>query len=435
MERRSGLWIASTPARLWRVQGRPIAATRIANVNLRLDETLDQLWEGFGGGVSERGWEALALLKGSDRSRAYHALFNHEEGCRFHYGRIPVGASNLALDAYSLNDAPGDLSMKQFSVARDRKRLIPFLRIPLERIPKFKIVACPWSPPDWMKASPAADRGRLAWNPVMLESYALYLARFVEEYRSEKIRIDHLLIQNEPTAGGRQSGCFWTGAQLRDFIRNMLGPMFVKRRITTRLWLGALDSSSYSDTALTVLSDPIALQFLSGVACQHGARDMLPRIRRAFPDILLMQSDCGEGDGRNAWEQAHGVFNVVQRAITSGAGICLYDNMVFPEGGRNREGLGMNSLITVNPEKRTFALTPDYHVFRHFSCLTDRYAVRLGLSGDWADRAVAFFNEQDESRVLVVHNPDTKLQRVVLDDHGRRLIMVLQPQSFNTVVL
>ena len=95
----------------------------------------------------------------------------------------------------------------------------------------------------------------------------------------------------------------------------------------------------------------------------------------------------------------------------------------------------MNSLITVNPEKRTFALTPDHHVFRHFSCLTDRYAVRLGLSGDWADRAVAFFNEQDESRVLVVHNPDTKLQRVVLDDHGRRLIMVLQPQSFNTVVL
>ena len=431
MERRSGIWIASTPARPWVQQGRPIAATRKADVNLRLDGNAYQLWEGFGGGVSERGWEALAGLKGGDRTRALHALFNSEEGCNFHYGRMPVGASNLALDTYSLNDTPGDFLMKHFSVARDRERLIPFMRVPLDRIRKFKVVACPWSPPDWMKE----QGGGIAWNPVMLEAYALYLARYVEACQREGIPISHLLVQNEPSAEARKPGCLWTGGQLRDFIRNTLGPTFVKRRLSTRLWLGPLDSARYEEYALTVLSDPMAMQFLAGVACQHGARDCLARIRRAFPDILMMQSDCGEGGGGNTWEQAHDTFAVVQQAIASGACICLYDNLVFSKDGRDSEGRGRNSLISVNPEARTVALMPDYYVFRHFSCLTDRYAVRLGLEGDWSDRAVAFYNENDESRILVVHNPDEAIQRVVLEDHERRLVMVLQPQSFNTVVL
>ena len=80
-------------------------------------------------------------------------------------------------------------------------------------------------------------------------------------------------------------------------------------------------------------------------------------------------------------------------------------------------------------------MTPDYHVFRHFSFLTDRWAIRMGVAGEWADRAVVFYNDDDESRVLIIHNPDEQSRRVVLEDRGRRLTMALQPLSFNTVVL
>jgi glucosylceramidase len=411
-------------------------ATRKAEVSLRLEGGMDQLWEGFGGGLSEMGWAALQAIRGGGRNRAVNVLFNPEEGCRFHYGRISVGASNLAHSPYSLNDTPGDLLMRQFSVARDEDAVLPYLRLPLERIRKFKVVACPWSPPEWMKKGGAGGgAGKLAWNPRMLEAYALYLARFVEGYRGAGIRVDHLLVQNDPASAERVPGCLWSGAQLRDFIRTYLGPMFHKRRISTRLWLGPLDSVHYADQALPVLSDPLAMQFVAGLAYQHDAEAMLVRVRRAFPETLLMQSDCGGGDGRNTWEQAHETFSVVQQAISHGACICLYENLVFMAGGRDLEGKGRNSLIVVDPATRVGALTPDYHVFRHFSCLVDRYAVRLGVTGAWAERAVAFYNENDESRVLVIQNPEREFRRVVLEDGDRLLALPLPPESFNTIVL
>ncbi len=396
---------------------------------------MGQLWEGFGGGFSERGWEALAALRPGERKRAVHTLFNHEEGCRFHYGRIPVAASNLAVNPYSHNDTCGDLLMRHFSVERDRDRLLPFVRIPLERIRKFKVVACPWSPPEWMKESGAGGVGRIAWIPETLEAYSLYLARFIQDYRKEGILVDHLLVQNDPASNERRPGCVWTGAQLRDFIRAYLGPMFQKRRISTRLWLGPLDSIHYADQALTVLSDPLAMQFLSGLATQHEARDMLIRVRRAFPELPLMQSDCGGGDGGNTWAQAHETFSVIQQAISSGACLCVYENLIFPDGGRDLEGNGRNSLVVVDPVTRTCSLTPDYHVFRHFSCLVERYAIRMELTGEWASRAVVFYNEDDESRVLVIQNPEPEFRRVVLEDGGRMLAFPLQPESFNTIVL
>ena len=429
------MWIASTPARPWVQQGRPVAATRKADINLHLDGSLLQLWEGFGGGMSELGWEAMALLRGVDRLRVLQALFNHDDGCRFHYARTPIGASNLAVGPYSLNDHSGDLPMKQFSVARDQQRLIPFLRYPLERIRKFKVVACPWSPPAWMKEPPEGRAGRIVWNPVMLEAYALYLARYIEEYRSAGIPVDHLMVQNEPGEVGRQPGCLWTGAHLRDFIRNYLGPTLNKRRITAKLWLGALGSAGYEEGALTILSDPLVRPMLHGVACQRGARELLPRIQRAFADIPLMQSDCGEGTGENSWEQGHATFSAILQALSCGACLCLYENMVFLSGGRDAEGQGRNSLVAVDGASKSYTLTPDYHVLRHFSALTDRWAVRLGLTGEWADRAAAFYNENDESRVLVIHNPEPESRRVFLDDRGRRQVMVLPANSFNTLVL
>jgi len=430
MERRSGLWIASTPQRVWGVQRRPIT-TRRSDINLQFDGNLYQLWEGFGGGVSEMGWEALGFLKGSERVRALLALFGHDEGLRFHYGLLPVGASNAALEVYSHDDGPADSRMKRFDATRDRASLIPFLRIPLDRTRHFKTVACPWSPPAWMKQ----QDGCISWEPVILQAYAAYLAKFVEDYRRQGITINHLLVQNEPGSMDRTPGCRWTGAQLRDFIRDYLGPKFVQRRLSAKVWLGVIESATYEDPVLTVMSDRLATKFVAGVACRRAGRGTLARIRRAFPEIPLMLADGNEGDGGNSWVQAHETFRAIQQAIAAGVSVCLYDNMVFPSGGIDLEGRGRNSLVVADALSQTYFLTPDYHVLRHFSCLTDRHSVRLGLTGEWADRATVFFNEDDESRVLVVHNPERVARRVVLEDRDRLLAMELQPQSFNTLVL
>ena len=83
--------------------------------------------EGFGGCFNEIGWRALLRLDEVDRDRVMRALFDEKEGLGLNFGRVPIGAEwHFMLSPYSLDDVPGDLEMKQFSIERDRHMLIPF---------------------------------------------------------------------------------------------------------------------------------------------------------------------------------------------------------------------------------------------------------------------------------------------------------------------
>lgn len=72
------------------------------------------------------------------------ALFG-DEGCAFNLGRVPIGASDFALDGYSLDDTPGDLELKDFSIARDQKLLIPFIKAAMKVRPELRCWGSPWS--------------------------------------------------------------------------------------------------------------------------------------------------------------------------------------------------------------------------------------------------------------------------------------------------
>ena len=89
---------------------------------------------GFGGAFNEIGWEALSHMDDSKKAGVMGALFG-AEGCNLSMGRTPMGASDFALDAYSLDDEENDFEMNHFSVERDRKMLIPYIREALQTKP------------------------------------------------------------------------------------------------------------------------------------------------------------------------------------------------------------------------------------------------------------------------------------------------------------
>lgn len=92
----------------------------------------------------------------------------------------PIGASDYAIDRYTLSEQPDDYAMAAFSIERDRQRLIPFIQAALAVGPQLRLRASPWTPPAWMKDNGSTDGGRIRDQPEVLEAYALYLARFVE---------------------------------------------------------------------------------------------------------------------------------------------------------------------------------------------------------------------------------------------------------------
>ena len=70
------------------------------------------------------GRSAGPLVRAAERQRAFELLFGTGEGARFVHGRIPIGASDYAMDRYTLSERPDDFTMASFSIARDEQRLV-----------------------------------------------------------------------------------------------------------------------------------------------------------------------------------------------------------------------------------------------------------------------------------------------------------------------
>ncbi len=137
------------PWRLAAVADDGLAAEAAVTVDVA---RVDQEIMGFGTAVSELSWKSLSLLSECERGKVLDELFSPSGG-NFTVVRTPIGASDFALDYYSYDDHPGDFGMEKFSIERDERSLLPFLREIVKRVPSdtLKTWASPWCPPKWMK--------------------------------------------------------------------------------------------------------------------------------------------------------------------------------------------------------------------------------------------------------------------------------------------
>lgn len=89
---------------------------------------------GFGGCFNEIGGAVLQKLSEEKRQKVIRLLYG-QEGCSFTMGRLPIGASDYALSWYSYDETDGDYDLNDFSIERDRKYLLPYLKSALTLCP------------------------------------------------------------------------------------------------------------------------------------------------------------------------------------------------------------------------------------------------------------------------------------------------------------
>jgi glucosylceramidase len=390
-----------------------------------------QIWEGFGGCFNELGWIALSRLPAARRQTVIEALFHPHTGCRFNFGRLPIGASDYAAAWYSHDEIPGDRAMKHFSIARDHQYLIPYIRSALALRPDLTLFASPWSPPTWMKSPPVYNYGTLIWTPANLKAYALYFVKFVQAYQKAGITIRQIHPQNEPVADQKFPSCLWTGEQLREFIVRYLGPAFRQHGLDTEIWLGTLNTDDYDGFPLTVLRDPRAHREIAGISFQWAGRNAIQRTHAAWPEKRLMQSENECGDGRNSWDYAGYIFNLIRHYLCNGANSYIYWNMVLDKGGRSTWGWLQNSMITIDGARVIY--NPEFYVLRHFARAIAPGARRLETGGAGSGNAVAFVNP-DGSRVAVIRNPLAEPVPLDLSVESHHFQALLAPESINTLV-
>jgi glucosylceramidase len=445
-------WISSTDKQRWRIEESLSFSevTGTTNVITIVESQPMQVIDGFGGCFNELGWDALSLLDTAMTDSLVSLFFGPASDLKFTLGRVPIGANDYARDWYSLDDTPGDFSMQNFNIVRDKKSIIPYILKALSHEQKLKVWGSPWCPPAWMKTNnhyackmgevndlccPDKEGKEGVTQFIMqtryLDAYALYFSKFIRAYRDAGVPVYAVHVQNEPNSCQNFPSCIWKASDLGIFIGQYLGPRLLKDVPDAEIWYGTIERP-YIENIDTVLRDPDAKKYVKGLGFQWAGKDAIGRAHGKFPAVSLMETESECGDGSNDWKAAEYTFSLIRHYFENGANAYMYWNMVLDETGKSQWGWKQNSLITIDRKTLNITLNPEYYLFKHVSHFVEPGARWLNTQGNRQD-VIAFVNPDGRVNVLVLNQSEREDEVVISTPRGNFKVS-LKPRSFNTFV-
>ncbi|MBO7608598.1 MAG: glycoside hydrolase family 30 protein [Muribaculaceae bacterium] len=409
----------------------------------------EQKMLGFGGCFGELGWDALKPLNNRERIQVLNQLFNTTEGANLNFCRTPIGANDFARDYYSLNDYDGDFAMKHFSVNRDKKGLIPYIKAALEVNPNLRLWACPWTPPTWMKINhhyatkagngngyPGSEmvqgQDQFIMQDNYLAAYASYFSKYLTAYSKEGININMIMFQNEPYTINIWPNCSWSAQGSARFIGSFLGPMLKREHKNVELWHGTMNTD-HEQEVLQVIDDATAGKYITGAGFQWEGKDIVGKIHRLHPDMPLMCTENECGDGSNDWASAERTFDSMKHYIDNGASSYMYFNMVLKLNGTSSWGWKQNSLVVVDTHTHQVTYTPEYYLMKHMSRYLQAGSYKLKTMGN--DQGMLAFRNPDGSTIVIVANKRHHDRDISIALNDNVIKVKLQAKSFNTFII
>lgn len=437
-------WKCTTPAAPWRdCASLSLTPGAAGNADIDIDSS-DLLQEvvGFGGAFNEKGWVALSVLPPEERDAVIKEMFDPIEGAKYNLCRVPIGASDYAVSRYTLDETAGDYETNDFSIKRDREKLIPYIMAAMAYRPDLKVWGSAWTPPTWMKANGAFDGGNMKDDPETYRAYALYLARFVEAYQAEGIDLFAVAVQNEPMIETHYPSCLWDPAQFGTFIRDYMGPLFEERAVQAAIMLGTIQEGDFWAFP-NILSDPDVNQYVSIVGFQWSGVSAVPMTRREFPDKMIYQTEteCGNLFWRsgynpdrppNDWSYGIYTWDKIKEYFDAGVNAYLLWNMILDEEGKNidaEQPWPQNAAVTVDRDTGTVTYTPMFYAFKHFTYFVESGARYVTID---KNNAAAFLNP-DGTLIIELQNTQMKARTITINIDGNTLTLDIPGMSWNTL--
>ena len=441
-----------------------------------------QNWIGWGGTFNERGWVALMALDQTKRDEVMKKLFSKVDGAGITWGRIPIGASDYAMDRYTLCDAPCSVDNIEttFSIERDldpAQGLIPYIKAAQAVVTAEKAVykgisdtifwGSPWTPPPWMKSNNDYDKGVMKNEPAVLEAYAKYLVLWAQKYGEQGIPIDHIYPQNEPGWAQAYPSCAWgpytdngaddssTTAFLGNFVADQLVPALSAAGLSTGVWFGTFSNDMWFSQYWGSLADKSKVR---GVGLQWETVNSIATPIAAGVTVMQSEHRCGNypwvtganngttstassaeaADKTTFWaDYAPNNYNygiesweLLTQWIKAGANGYSAWNMVLDRDGKNLDiarPWPQNAMISFEANGDV-KYTPYYYVFRHLSQFVEAGGKRITATGG---DALAFQNP-DGSIVTVLYNSGAATQ-VTLSVDGNMVQFQAPAKGWATV--
>lgn len=418
-------------------------------------DSLLQPVDGFGGTFSERGWDAMQVLSPEQQLSLVQEFFG-ADGIHFAWGRTPVGGNDFSLSTYTYNDVPQDWTQRNFSIARDRYILLPFIKLAKQVRPDLRMWASPWTPPYWMKLSEhysekshginGTDQAHNCLDPNYwvypnvtafkmtdgcLRSYAIYLSKYLQEYEREGVHIDILMPQNEVQWQPCWQSCTWQPEDFAIFIAQYLGPQLEQDSIKTDLWLGTVNYPKPEWVFRFFENDKVG-QYIKGVGMQWTGMQAMPKVHERMPKMPLMQTEGICGDGDNDWKDMEKSWERMVHCFHSGARSYMQWNLVLGDDLESLFEWKQNALVIIDRQAGFLTRTPEYYLMKHFSHFIQPGSYLLKTKGD---KNLLPFLTGDGKIVLVAYNPEVTTDEKIVSINGQVLVLSLKAKSINTIVI
>ena len=386
-----------------------------STITVNSSETYQEI-DGFGFTLTEGSAEVIMSLTSEKQEELLYDLFNPETGIGVSVIRLGIGATDLSSYVYSYNDNDGDTDMSEFSLeGPDTQYTIPVLLKALAINPDIKVMATPWSAPEWMKF----DNNYL--NNDYYSAYALYFVKYLQAMQAYGIDIWAVTPQNEPLNTTNNPSMGMTQEDQYTFVNNYLGPQ--------------LESAGFGDVKIICYDHncdntefPIYVSqssYVDGSAFHLYAGDisaMTDVYNRTGKGVYFTEQYTGVGgdfQGDFSWH----LRNVVIGGSNNWAKTILEWNLANNSSmGPHTEGGCDTCLGAITVENSTsYTKNVAYYIIAQASKFVKPGAVRLGCSS--TSLPATAFKNTDGSYVVICHNENT--------DYTHTTTITIDGQSFS----
>ena len=362
---------------------------------------------GFGGAFTESTGYALSTVNKVIYDNILDDYFS-KDGLNYSLCRLPIGSCDFSLKSYSYSYKK-DLS--DFTIAEDKKYIIPTIKSAQKRNSNITFLASPWSPPAFMKNNNNLYNGGKLLNQYK-KIWVEYLVKYIKSYLNEGINIDYMTIQNEPNASQAWESCIYTPEEESDLLKNYLFPIFQKNNINTKFLIWDHNKDSVLERTIDCLIKNGVLDFTSGIAFHWytGSHfQNLSTINQLFPNKLLIHTEgCTGYSGfkpkdelSNAEMYASEIIGDFNNSVN---GFIDWNMVLEYDGGPNHKGNYCNSPIMINKNKTGYIKTPSFYYIAHFSKYIKPGAKRIHLNAFTDDILTIAFQNVDKSIIVILLN-------------------------------
>lgn len=302
-------------------------------------DSLKQTMDGIGSSFTESSAFVLAHIDPVDRKEVMQKIFS-EDGANFSLTRTHIGACDFSVyGKYSYLDKPGDVKLESFSLAPDKTGfsksefpgikdekydLLPMIMEAIEiktqqKDNELRIVASAWTAPSWMKdieewyIKGSAENNYQGTGGSLRkeyeETYADYLIRYLDEYRSEGVDIWAITPVNEPHGNnGQWESMNFTPQTQNEFIKKYLGPKLKSGdNSDVRLLIYDQNRDGIEHWTDIILADSLTSGYVYGTAVHWYEstfkvyEDVFDRVNAKFPNHKIIHTEgCIDDLGKPA---------------------------------------------------------------------------------------------------------------------------------------